>query len=98
VLGGNHLRSLLANHDRGRIRVSGDYRRHDAGVRHAQAADATHLQTRVDNAADPAGRGRVVHGQREVQRKLFEQLRELLPAENEPSEKGILGKVKDYFM
>ncbi len=32
------------------------------------------------------------------QRKLFEQLRELLPAENEPSEKGILGKVKDYFM
>ena len=32
------------------------------------------------------------------QRRLFEQLRELLPAENEPSEKGILGKVKDYFM
>ena len=32
------------------------------------------------------------------QRKLFEQLRDLLPAENEPSEKGILGKVKDYFM
>ena len=32
------------------------------------------------------------------QRKLFEQLRELLPAENEPTEKGILDKVKDYFM
>ena len=32
------------------------------------------------------------------QRRLFEQLRELLPAENEPTEKGILGKVKDYFM
>ncbi len=32
------------------------------------------------------------------QRKLFEQLRELLPAENEPSEKGILSKVKDYFL
>ena len=32
------------------------------------------------------------------QRRLFEQLRELLPAENEPSEKGILDKVKDYFM
>ena len=32
------------------------------------------------------------------QRKLFEQLRELLPAENEPTEKGIFGKVKDYFM
>ena len=32
------------------------------------------------------------------QRKLFEQLRELLPAENEPEEKGIFDKVKDYFL
>jgi molecular chaperone DnaJ len=32
------------------------------------------------------------------QRRLFEQLAETLPAENEPSEKGILDKVKDYFM
>jgi len=32
------------------------------------------------------------------QRRLFEQLREVLPVENEPAEKGILDKVKDYFM
>lgn len=32
------------------------------------------------------------------QRKLFEQLRETLPAENEPHEKGLIDKVKDYFM
>ena len=32
------------------------------------------------------------------QRKLFEQLRETLPEENEPHDKGILDKVKDYFM
>jgi molecular chaperone DnaJ len=32
------------------------------------------------------------------QKKLFEQLRESLPAENEPNEKGLLDKVKDYFM
>jgi molecular chaperone DnaJ len=32
------------------------------------------------------------------QRKLVEQLRELLPVENEPEEKGIFDKVKDYFM
>jgi molecular chaperone DnaJ len=32
------------------------------------------------------------------QRKLFEQLRDLLPAENEPHEKGIFDKVKDYFL
>ncbi len=31
------------------------------------------------------------------QRKLFEQLRETLPEENEPHEKGLLDKVKDYF-
>lgn len=31
------------------------------------------------------------------QRRLFEQLRELLPEENEPHEKGLLDKVKDYF-
>jgi molecular chaperone DnaJ len=32
------------------------------------------------------------------QRKLFEQLRDLLPTENEPQEKGLMDKVKDYFM
>jgi molecular chaperone DnaJ len=32
------------------------------------------------------------------QRRLLEQLRDTLPAENEPHEKGILDKVKDYFM
>lgn len=32
------------------------------------------------------------------QRKTLEQLREMLPAENEPEEKGILDKVKDYFL
>ena len=32
------------------------------------------------------------------QRKLFEQLKQTLPAENEPEEKGIFDKVKDYFM
>ncbi len=32
------------------------------------------------------------------QKKLFEQLRDSLPAENEPQEKGLLDKVKDYFM
>ena len=32
------------------------------------------------------------------QRKLLEQLRDLLPAENEPHEKGLFDKVKDYFM
>jgi molecular chaperone DnaJ len=32
------------------------------------------------------------------QRRLLEQLRDVLPAENEPAEKGLLDKVKDYFM
>ena len=32
------------------------------------------------------------------QRKLFEQLRDTLPVDNQPSEKGIFDKVKDYFM
>ena len=32
------------------------------------------------------------------QKRIFEQLRETLPAENEPHEKSILDKVKDYFM
>src|SRR5580698_2010875 len=32
------------------------------------------------------------------QRRLFEQLREQLPAENEPQSKGIFEKVKDYFL
>jgi molecular chaperone DnaJ len=32
------------------------------------------------------------------QKKLFEQLRDTLPAENEPHEKSLLEKVKDYFV
>ena len=32
------------------------------------------------------------------QKKLFEQLRDTLPEENEPHEKGLFEKVKDYFM
>ena len=32
------------------------------------------------------------------QRKLFEQLRDTLPAENAPAEKGIFERVKDYFV
>jgi molecular chaperone DnaJ len=32
------------------------------------------------------------------QRKLIEQLRETLPVDNQPSEKGLFDKVKDYFM
>jgi molecular chaperone DnaJ len=32
------------------------------------------------------------------QRKLFEQLRESLPADNDPEDKGLFEKVKDYFM
>ena len=32
------------------------------------------------------------------QRKLLEQLRDTLPVDNRPSEKGIFDKVKDYFM
>lgn len=32
------------------------------------------------------------------QRKLFELLRDTLPAENEPKDKSLLDKVKDYFM
>lgn len=32
------------------------------------------------------------------QRRLFEQLKEALPVENKPAERGIFDKVKDYFM
>jgi molecular chaperone DnaJ len=32
------------------------------------------------------------------QRKLMEQLRDTLPVDNRPSEKGLFEKVKDYFM
>lgn len=32
------------------------------------------------------------------QRKLFEQLRDVLPVENEPQEKGLLDRVKEFFL
>ena len=60
VFGGDHLGRFLADHDGRRIRVTRDDRRHDTGVCHAQLADPEHPQPRVDDFADPAGRGRVV--------------------------------------
>jgi len=32
------------------------------------------------------------------QRKLFEELAGLLPADNQPDKRGLFDKVKDYFM
>jgi molecular chaperone DnaJ len=32
------------------------------------------------------------------QRRLFEELRQVLPAHNQPEEKGLFDKVKDYFV
>jgi molecular chaperone DnaJ len=60
------------------------------GVPHVNSSGRGDLYVHVDV--------RVPHKLSRDQRKLFEQLREVLPAENEPEEKSILGKVKDYFM
>src|SRR5262249_13718193 len=62
MLGGDHLAHFLANHNRWRIRVAGDPRRHDAGVCHAQPADSEYPQARIDNAADTTSRGWVIDG------------------------------------
>lgn len=70
----------------------------------------TGAQFRLRNQGVPylSGRGRgdlFVHIEVKIptklsreQRKLFEQLRETLPADNQPAEKGLFEKVKDYFM
>ncbi len=42
VVGSQHLRRLLTNHDRGCVRVAGDDVRHDARVSHAQPRDPHH--------------------------------------------------------
>jgi molecular chaperone DnaJ len=74
----------------------------------AGAASGTELRIRGYGMPRLEGHGRgdiVVHVSVKIptrltreQRKLFEQLGEILPAENEPEEKGLLDKVKDYFM
>jgi molecular chaperone DnaJ len=68
----------------------------------------SHFRLRNQGAPSLNGRGRgdlIVHIEIRVpakltreQRKLMEQLRDSLPAENQPSEKGLFEKVKDYFM
>jgi molecular chaperone DnaJ len=60
------------------------------GVPHLQGTSRGDLYVHVDVKV-PAKLTR-------EQRKLLEQLRELLPVENEPQEKGIFDKVKDYFL
>lgn len=68
----------------------------------------TELRVRGKGVPEVQGRGRgdlVVHINVRIptkltrdQRKLFEQLSDSLPVNNEPHEKGLLEKVKDYFM
>jgi molecular chaperone DnaJ len=68
----------------------------------------TELRVKGKGVPEVQGRGRgdlVVHVMVKVptklskeQRKLFEQLLGTLPVNNEPHEKGLLAKVKDYFM
>jgi molecular chaperone DnaJ len=68
----------------------------------------TELRIKGRGVPEVQGRGRgdlVVHVDVRIpnkltreQRKLFEQLAESLPVNNEPHEKGLLEKVKDYFL
>ena len=67
-----------------RVRLKG------LGIRHVNASGRGDLFVHLDV--------RIPAKLNKEQRKLFEQLREILPTENEPAEKGILDKVKDYFM
>jgi molecular chaperone DnaJ len=71
-----------------------------------QAGDTVRIRGKGVPFLNSNGRGDIhVHIQVQVprklsreQRKLFEQLHETLPAENEPEDRGIFDKVKDYFM
>jgi molecular chaperone DnaJ len=68
----------------------------------------TEIRVKGKGVAEVQGRGRgdlVVHVLVKIptrlskeQRTLFEQLEDTLPVDNEPHEKGLLEKVKDYFM
>jgi molecular chaperone DnaJ len=70
--------------------------------------NGTELRLKGMGIAEVQGRGRgdlIAHVVVKVptklskdQRRLFEQLAESLPVNNEPHEKGLLAKVKDYFM
>lgn len=68
----------------------------------------TELRIRGKGVAEVQGRGRgdlVVHVDVRIpsrltkdQKRLFEELAQTLPVSNEPHEKGLFAKVKDYFM
>jgi molecular chaperone DnaJ len=68
----------------------------------------TEIRVKGKGVAEVQGRGRgdlVVHVVVKIptrltkeQRTIFEQLEDTLPVDNEPHEKGLLEKVKDYFM
>jgi len=82
------------------------------GLEHVRVPEATQHgdQIRVRGKGIPylnsSGRGdlivnidvRIPSRLTREQKKLFEQLRETLPTENEPQERGLLDKVKDFFV
>jgi molecular chaperone DnaJ len=66
-----------------------DFRLRGKGIRHVNSHARGDLYVHI-NVEIPKSLTR-------EQRKLFEQLRDTLPAENEPRGKGLFEKVKDYF-
>ena len=74
--------------------------------RHRRTARSSACATRASPGLNGGGRGDIyVHIEVRIparltreQRKLLEQLRETLPVDNAPAEKGLFEKVKDYFM
>ena len=62
VVGRDHLRGFFADHDARRVGIAADNVGHDACIRHAQFAHARDPESRIDDAADPASAGQVVHG------------------------------------
>ena len=70
--------------------------------------NGTELRIRGKGVPEVQGRGRgdlIVHIDVRIptkltreQRRIFEELEGTLPVNNEPHEKGLLDKVKDYFM
>ena len=57
MVSSHHLRRLLGNHDRRRVRIAANHVGHDTRVRHTLATlpHTPNPQSRIDPAADPAG-------------------------------------------
>src|SRR5262245_62367861 len=89
----NHGRCFLADHNRGCIGITADDLWHDRGVGDAQARDAVHPQTRIDDSVGSSAHAAGANRMKVRDAAIAQVLDQVLLAGNQRSRHNFLGDI-----